>query len=174
MKTLKQSWALLLAGWLLTALALNGLLVGCGGKEDKAQDLYLVEEGHAGSDNEHYLLESMMFMQRYLEKLYWAGKAGNAPLAAYYFHELEERVEGLAEAKVKYDGIDISELVKIMLIPTLEAEEETLNAAKPETFVASYQKVMGSCNNCHTTSKKPFIQLQLPESNPWTGQVFRP
>ncbi len=52
-------------------------------------------------------LEVAVLMQRFqwnVNKLYFAGMAGNKPLAGFYLHELEESMEDLAEHPIEENG----------------------------------------------------------------------
>ena len=65
------------------------------------------------TEMEHEELEVAVLMQRFqwnVNKLYFAGMAGNKPLAGFYLHELEESMEELAEHPIEENGQRLDDL----------------------------------------------------------------
>jgi hypothetical protein len=116
----------------------------------------------------------MGHIQRYTDKLYFAGLHQNWPLANFYLHELEETTESIIGANVVDDGINVSDLMKTMLEPKIEALEAKVKAKDAAGFKADYQLLVNTCNACHAASQHPFIQIIVPEEPTYKNQQFKP
>src|SRR6056297_3621081 len=75
-------------------------------------------------------------IQTYAHKLQLSIEAGNAQLADFYLHELEETSEYVAEEIESYDGHAVGALMASMLLPALERLEEPLKSGKPDAWPA--------------------------------------
>lgn len=128
------------------------------------------ESPHA--EEEHVLLGSMGYFQRFSTKLYWAGQAENWPLAGFYVHELEEILEELEEADIIEEGESVSALIKEIPFPVIEALEKHIENQDQAAFETSYQMLINSCNACHARTKKGFIQIKVPDTPAPYNQVF--
>ncbi|MGY6562777.1 MAG: hypothetical protein ACXITV_11805 [Luteibaculaceae bacterium] len=154
----------------LTALSLVALAVAIfslfeiKNLRDKITDLQNEEEVE--------LHVSMAYLQRYMDKLYFAGKAENVKLVKYYIHELEEILEELAEADPEYDGIELGNLIKQYGISALESLEEKLESGDSTQFSNAYKLLVGACNSCHGASNKGFIVIKEPEYPAYSNQVY--
>ena len=80
--------------------------------------------------------EQMGYLQRYVEKLYFAGQAQNWELADFYAHELGETTNDIIAAKIK----ELRATVKIEILgpdgkplpAALEPEKPAQSPAKPQ------------------------------------------
>ncbi|WP_027003724.1 hypothetical protein [Hugenholtzia roseola] len=126
-------------------------------------------------ENEHYeLAKAMGYMQRFAEKIYWAGKEKNWELAAFYVHEAEETAEEIIAHKPIKNEKEIAPLVAQMFIPALEGLEEGIKAQDALLFGQKYQTLIQTCNACHAASGYGIIKLQVPTQNSFPSQVFAP
>lgn len=114
----------------------------------------------------------MGYQQRYLEKLYFAGINANWPLADFYHHELEETLEDIIEGDIEEDGYNVSGLSKAMLLPAVEALENSIKNKDEKDFVTKYNAVVNSCNACHTATKHGFIKIIVPKESSFKNQDF--
>lgn len=118
------------------------------------------------------LVSDMGRIQVYMEKLWYAGSAGNAELAEFYRHEIEEVLEALANASVIKDGHDISLRIEQMALPVLEDWEARGIETNFEDFEGSYLGLVNACNSCHQVTDHGFIRLRKPEQLSVTNQWF--
>lgn len=110
--------------------------------------------------------ETMGYLQRYAEKLWYAGESNNWELAHYYHDELAETAESVIAAKVEKDGIPVSIDMTDILPPALKSVGDAI-AAKDETrFREAYGSMVKSCDACHETAKHPFIRITIPQNPP--------
>ena len=82
--------------------------------------------------------EQMGCLQRYVEKLYFAGQAQNWELADFYARELDETAEDIMSAKVVKEGVEVSKLMTTMLPPAEQGLQEALQARDPALFQTRY------------------------------------
>jgi hypothetical protein len=113
-------------------------------------------------------------IQAYAEKLWWAGEAGNLPLAKFYRHELKEEMEVVAAAGIEEDGIRVSENMQVYGIRSIDAMKELLATSGLKDFRTGYDGLILSCNSCHMASGHAEIVVRIPTENRFTGQVFTP
>lgn len=126
-----------------------------------------------GEEHEHHeLVESMGHIQRYMNKLWFAGKEENWELADFYTHELEETMEELVQGEIEEDGHNISVLVETMALPSLERLEEVLKAKDSGAFEGEYLGLVNSCNSCHQVTDHGFLKMQQPTTPAFTNQVY--
>lgn len=140
------------------------------GEEDAAHTAQAVD--HHGEHIE--IAVHMGRIQRYHQKLWAAGREGNAELAAFYLHELEEAMEEIAEADVEEDGVRISPHMKAYGLGTVEALERILKEDGVEALHASSQLLVDACNACHAATGYSFIRIQVPGTVHYPDQDFAP
>ncbi len=95
------------------------------------------------TEMEHEELEVAVLMQRFqwnVNKLYFAGMAGNKPLAGFYLHELEESMEELAEHPIEENGQRLDDLVRAWGLAPLEKLEESLRKNRPGRIQIGLQR----------------------------------
>jgi hypothetical protein len=118
--------------------------------------------------------KAMGYLQRFTEKLYWAGEAQNWELANFYAHETEEILTEIIEHKPIKKGKEIAPLVMQMAVPALENVEKAIEAADSTAFLTAYKSLIQTCNACHSATEHGFIRLQVPSQNGYQGQNFSP
>lgn len=118
--------------------------------------------------------EIMTLTQMRHAKLWFAGDAGNWPLAAY---ELDELREGFDDS-VRYHPTHKDAPVRLdEVLPKLtRAPLEQLDAAVSQQdlllFTAAYDALTASCNACHQAMQFGFNVVRRPVSNPYGNQSF--
>lgn len=113
------------------------------------------------------LIYHMSFISRYAKKLYFAGEAENWELADIYSHEIEEISEDIVARGEMHDGIDISQLMKSMLLPQVERVEVAIDSGDREMFLDRYNVMIQTCNQCHDASDYGAVKVTVPETNPF-------
>ena len=158
---------------LLSLIALS-LFIGCNQPENNTKNDVATEAAEA-SEKHFELAVYMGRLQRYAEKLHYAGQSQNWVLADFYNHELFETAEEVAEAHIIEDGLNVSELAESIMLPALKNMEEGLKKPDIESFKLSYQAVVNSCNACHAKAEHPYIKIVVPQGmNSYPNQDFRP
>jgi hypothetical protein len=109
-------------------------------------------------------------------KLWFAGQAGNWPLAEY---ELDELAEGFEDAG-KYHPTHKSSPVPLpqLIAKTMDAPMAQLEAAVKSkdnaAFAGQYDALTAACNACHLASNFSFNVVTKPAHNPFANQSFAP
>jgi len=111
--------------------------------------------------------EIMMLQQLRHIKLWFAGHAGNWPLADY---EIGELVQGFDDVN-KLIGGDTAE--KHVGGP-IKALEKAVADKNRTAFEAAFDKLSAGCNSCHRTLERGFIAIQRPTLQPYSNQSFAP
>ncbi|MFI5314555.1 MAG: hypothetical protein ACHQ6T_02560 [Myxococcota bacterium] len=107
-------------------------------------------------------------------KLWYAGQAGNWPLASYEVDELEE---GFGDAvrfhpEHKDSPRPLTELIPEFTVGPIAALRQAIaRQSKPE-FSAAHDALTAGCNGCHVAADFGFNVVTRPESNPYGNQRF--
>ena len=111
--------------------------------------------------------EIMTLQQLRHIKLWFAGRAGNWPLADYELGELNEGFEDVS----KLLGGDIIDKNVGAAMKDLQKIVDGKNAAG---FAAAYDRLSAGCNSCHHSLDHAFIAIQRPAVLPYSDQNFAP
>lgn len=140
-----------------------------------AERLAEAEQKQAPAHEEHLELAVLMGrMQRFHQKWWEAGRQGNAALAAFYLHEMEEAMEEVVEAQVLEDGVDVSAHMRTFGLPIVEQLERRLKEEGVAAMHGDAQLLVNSCNACHIQCGYPFVRIQVPVSVHFPDQDFTP
>lgn len=122
------------------------------------------------------LLTHMLRYQRFVEKASAAVEAGNAPLAAFYGHEIEEVTERLVGEQQAHDGTDLSAIAAEVMLPRAGRLVEAARAGDRAATDAALGEVIDGCNACHRRSGHRWIVIQRPisASGAYPSQSFAP
>lgn len=111
--------------------------------------------------------EIMTLQQLRHIKLWFAGHAGNWPLADYEIGELNEGFEDVSRLL----GGDI---VKQHVGVPLAALQKAVDGKSSVAFAAAFDSLSAGCNACHHTLDHGFIVIQRPALLPYSDQAFAP
>ena len=114
----------------------------------------------------------MTKLQRHSNKLWFAGRANNWPLAAFYIHELEETFEELTEHEIIDEGVDISMLTRKMGLSPLKLVGTAVTQRDSSAFLSSYNNLISHCNSCHQTSNHSFVVIKTPDQPVFDNQEY--
>jgi hypothetical protein len=118
--------------------------------------------------------EIMTLEQMRHAKLWFAGRAGNWPLAAY---ELDELEEGFADAVTlhpthKDSPVSIAQVVPLMTSAPLVSLRTAIEARDGAGFERAYDTLTTSCNGCHQATNFGFNVVTRPSANGFPNQDF--
>jgi len=112
--------------------------------------------------------EFMSGIQVHHEKLWFAGKAGNWPLADFETKEIREAIDDINQYCT-----DRPELASIPMIkPPLDSLDQAIRNKSVPQFTSGFVLLTNTCNNCHRATKHEFNIIQIPLTPPFTDQVF--
>lgn len=112
-----------------------------------------------------HLSEIMVAQQMRHIKLWFAGDAGNWPLADYELDQLKDGFDDVA----KLLGGDLAQQHVGGTISQLEKAIESKDHA---AFVSAFDQLSAGCNACHGTLDHAFIVIQRPNLLPYSDQNF--
>jgi hypothetical protein len=120
--------------------------------------------------------ELMTFNQMRHAKLWFAGEAGNWPLAAYEVDELREGFDDVVRYHPTHKDapLPISLLVPKIISEPLAAVGKAVQDRNREEFVRAYDALTDACNRCHQATNFGFNVVKRPATNPFPNQSFAP
>jgi hypothetical protein len=118
--------------------------------------------------------EIMTLQQMRHLKLWYAGQAGNWPLADYELDELKEGFEDIVKYFPVKDDVPTGTMATAIIDGEVAVLNKAIEAKDRKQFAAGFDKLTAACNACHQASKKPFIVVQRPAANPYANQSFAP
>jgi phosphoenolpyruvate carboxylase len=112
--------------------------------------------------------EFMSNIQVHHAKLWFAGINQNWELADFEIHEIKESFDDIR----KYQS-DMEETKMILIInPALDSLENAIEAKNVLLFKDRFTTLTNTCNSCHEAVKFEFNKVKIPDSPPFSNQVF--
>lgn len=111
--------------------------------------------------------EIMVLQQLRHIKLWFAGRAGNWPLAGY---ELDELKEGFDDLNQVLGGDTVEKAVG----GGIASIEKAVEAKDRAAFANAFDNLTAGCNSCHHLLERAFIVIQRPTALPYSDQFFAP
>ena len=127
------------------------------------------EHGHEGL----HLGAKMHEIGRRFAAVWFAGEAGNKPMLDYQIHEMEEVIEEIEEANPTEHGVNVADQLDARIVSQLEPLESSLDSDDVD-FEKTYRSIMTECTSCHATTEHDFINVKIPEYNPYPNLEMEP
>ncbi|GGA98220.1 hypothetical protein [Puia dinghuensis] len=112
--------------------------------------------------------EFMSGIQVHHEKLWFAGKAGNWKLADFEMGEIKESIDDIRQFCA--DRPEVASLP--MINPAIDSLNAAIKESNPARFTSSFMLLTTTCNNCHKVTKHEFNVIKVPDTPPFSNQVF--
>lgn len=125
------------------------------------------QETSSGEGNDVNIGDVMAFQQERHLKLWFAGRAGNWPLADYEIGKLKD---GFADIDKLIGGDTVGNAVAA----PIAALEKAIESKNKDSFARAFDQLTAGCNSCHRTLDHAFIVIQRPEAWPYGNQSFAP
>ena len=151
-------------------VATIGTAVLFGALAAHAQDGAAAPPAAAAPQDELYqpsLSDIMAQQQERHIKLWFAGHAGNWPLADY---EIGELSDGFDDVSKMLGG----DLVKQHVGGPLDALQKAVDSKNSAAFATAFDHLSAGCNACHHALDHAFIVIARPTVLPYSDQVFPP
>ena len=113
--------------------------------------------------------EFMSSIQVHHEKLYFAGQNENWKLADFEIHEIMEAVDDIQHYAT--ERTEVKELP--MLLPVLDSVNEAIKKQDQNLFNRDFVILTNTCNECHKAVDYNFNRVKIPETPPFSNQVFK-
>jgi len=112
--------------------------------------------------------EFMSGIQVHHAKLWFAGKNKNWKLAGFEIHEIMEAIDDIE----KYQTERSESQKVVMLNPALDSVNHAIQQKSSKLFKSSFVLLTNTCNNCHKAVDYGFNLVKIPNSPPFSNQVF--
>jgi hypothetical protein len=112
--------------------------------------------------------EFMSGIQVHHAKLWYAGTAQNWKLANFEVGEIKESLDDIE--KFCKDRPEVTSLS--MIYPAIDSVNIAIQAGNPTRFKSGFLLLTNTCNNCHQVTKHEFNVIKVPDTPPFTNQVF--
>jgi hypothetical protein len=122
------------------------------------------------------LATSMGELQRLTHKLALSADAGNFPLVEIYTHESLLQIQKIQAEVPEYEGQPVALLIDRIGLPGFEAIRKAVadRSNDPKVLLPAVEKLVLSCNTCHTAVQRGAIRITLgTDHNPF-NQSFAP
>lgn len=113
--------------------------------------------------------EFMSAIQVHHAKLWFAGTNENWPLAKFEINEIMELLDDLQ--KYETDRPEIKQIP--MINPALDSVNKAISSRNKDSFVNSFELLTNTCNNCHHAVNYEFNHVKIPDTPPFSNQVFK-
>lgn len=112
--------------------------------------------------------EFMSGIQVHHAKLWFAGQGKNWKLADFEMGEIREAVED-----IQHYCTDRPEIKSLpMLAPTLDTMDKAIKQQDEQAFTSAFATLTNTCNGCHHATSHEFNVIKVPDTPPFSNQVF--
>jgi hypothetical protein len=114
--------------------------------------------------------EFMSGIQVHHEKLWFAGLNSNWKLADFEINEMKEALQDLQTyCKDRPERQSLT-----MIMGPLESVNKAVQTKDLPSFKSAFITLTNTCNTCHQATNHAFNVIRLPETPPFSNQVFKP
>lgn len=113
----------------------------------------------------------MLLVQVHHNKLWFAGKEANWPLAQFEHDEIMETYKQAEQ--IETDRKEVR-LIPAMIYRQLGEVQDAITKKDNKAFEQSFNDLTTACNDCHKTVNYPFNKIKIPDQPPYSNQDFVP
>lgn len=113
--------------------------------------------------------EFMSAIQAHHSKLWFAGKNENWKLADFEVHEIMEGIENIQKFQTERKESQMIEII----YPALDSINKAIQQKNFSLFKSSFTLLTSTCNNCHRAANFEFNVVKIPDTQPFSNQVFK-
>lgn len=107
-------------------------------------------------------------------KLWFAGRARNWPLAAYELGEIKEVMSDVQDYVPVFKGLPLADMMDAVIVKEIAGLEKAIEAQDSKAFAAGFDRLTAACNACHQGTENGFIVIKRPVRPAFTNQDYRP
>ena len=107
-------------------------------------------------------------------KLWFAAKARNWPLAEYQLGEIKEIMGDVQDFVPIFKNLPLAEMVDAVITNEIAALEKSIEAKDYKAFTVGYDKLTAACNACHQGTENGFVVIKRPTQPAFTNQDYQP
>lgn len=113
----------------------------------------------------------MLGVQIHHNKLWFAGKESNWPLAQFEHDEIMELYQ--QAQRIETDRKEVK-LIPTMIYRQLEGIQSAITKKDEKEFESKFFDLTQACNDCHKNVNYPFNHIKIPDQPPFSNQDFTP
>jgi hypothetical protein len=113
--------------------------------------------------------EFMSNVQIHHAKLWFAGKNQNWKLAEFEINEIKETFDDL---KIYQSEREETKLIPMISV-ALDSVSSSIEQKDLKLFKNSFVLLTNTCNDCHLAAHFEFNKIKIPETPPFSNQVFK-
>jgi hypothetical protein len=111
---------------------------------------------------------TMADVAHHFSNLWFAGKAGNWPLADFMLSEVRSHLRWAVRVRPirpLSDGrqFNVGDMLTAVEQGALKDLQATVQARDQARFTTAYKQMLGSCYACHVAAEKPYLRLHVPD-----------
>jgi len=106
-------------------------------------------------------------------KLWFAAKARNWPLAEYQLGEIKEIMGDVQDFVPTYKNLPLPDMLDAVITKEIVALEKSIETKDYKAFTAGYDKLTQACNACHQGTENGFVVIKRPTQPAFTNQDYR-
>ena len=107
-------------------------------------------------------------------KLWFAAKARNWPLAAYELGEIKEVMGDVQDFVPVFKNLPLAQMMDAVVTKEIVDLEKAIEAKDFKKFAAGYDALNKACNACHAGTENEFVVIKRPTTPAFTNQDYRP
>jgi hypothetical protein len=107
-------------------------------------------------------------------KLWFAAKARNWPLAEYELGEIKEVMGDVQDIVPVFKNLPLADMLDAVITKEIVDLEKAIAAKDYKKFVAGYDKLNAACNACHEGTENGFVVIKRPTRPAFTNQDYAP
>ncbi|MBS0245845.1 MAG: hypothetical protein JSR61_04430 [Proteobacteria bacterium] len=107
-------------------------------------------------------------------KLWFAGRAGNWPLAAYELGEIKEVMSDVQDLVPVFKSLPLADMMDAVIVKEIADLEKAIEVRDAKKFAAGFDRLSAACNACHRATENGFIVIKRPTRPVFTNQDYRP
>lgn len=107
-------------------------------------------------------------------KLWFAGRARNWPLASYELGEIKEVMSDVQDYVPVFKSLPLAEMMDAVIVKEVADLEKAIDAKDSKAFAAGFDRLTAACNACHQATENAFIVIKRPTRPAFTNQEYRP
>jgi hypothetical protein len=154
---------------LAVVIAVIGILASCGnGQHAEVQRLQAQVDSLRDNSYRPGLGEFMMGIQVHHAKLWFAGEAQNWELANFEMAEIKETMDGIKQYCADRPEVKLLKLID----PAMDSVNAAITQKNEQQFKSSYLLLTNTCNDCHHATQHAFNVIKVPDTPPYSNQVF--
>jgi hypothetical protein len=114
---------------------------------------------------------TMMDVGFHTANMWFAGQAGNWPLARFYFNETRQHIRWTIRVRpIRKDAngqpVDLKSIFDAIDTSTFETLKSAIEQRDSAAFKVAYTQTLESCYACHKACGLPFLRPMIPTSGP--------